>query len=110
MSVRHENIRPTVVIEVEKAGAPTDKARVHPNTAMKCHVVKGAVSAIVVKRARVLLEIRLYQVEKTVSVIVTGVRSHAALLSAVLVVGHPAERAGLRKGPIAVVVVEQAGG
>jgi hypothetical protein len=109
MSVRHEDIRPTIVIEVDKAGAPTDEARIHPDTAMKCHIVKRAVSAIVVERTSVLLKICLYQVEKTVSVVVTSVRSHTALLSAILVVGHPGERAGFRKGSIAVVVVEQAG-
>src|SRR6185503_17790148 len=50
MTVCHEEILPTIVVEIEKAGSPTEEARVHSQSRPKGRVSERTVAAVVVER------------------------------------------------------------
>src|ERR1700733_2809283 len=79
MSVRHQQIEPTVVIHIKEADAPTKKTRVHSETARVGAVFEIPVAEIRIKRIGIAGEVSLHNVEFAVAIIVADGNTHARL-------------------------------
>ena len=79
MSIRHQNVQPAIVIHVEEANAPSQKARVDTHSAGISAVFKSSVAEIGVKRICVTSEVGFHHIKGTVSVVITNRNTHSRL-------------------------------
>src|SRR5260370_17305237 len=82
MSVGHEEVEQSVVIEVEKACAPAEKRnRKCGDSSAKADVSEGRVPFIPVQRVVVVGEIRDVKINFTVAIVIAHRDSHGGLLT-----------------------------
>src|SRR5215831_13222767 len=110
MSVRNENVFPAVIVEIEEAHSPTQKSRAPTQPRLVGNVAKCSVTVIVVKIRDIALEIRLYNIEEAILVIVSRSSSHTGLLLPVIVEAGSRHYAHVRECTVSFVVVENARG
>src|SRR5271156_6269931 len=110
VAIGHENIRPSIVIEVEEPDSPPNKFRISSDPRSKGIVVKGAVAAIAIEGAGVGVEVRLNDIEESVAIVVSGSDSHATLFAAVFAEANTRQAAHLGEGAVAVVMKEERSG
>ena len=83
VAVADENIRPAVVIHVEKPATPAQILSVRAQARGKGRIFKTAVAEVVVERGRVAGEVRFYDVQVPVHIVVGRRYSHAGLRLAI---------------------------
>src|SRR5579864_1800205 len=83
MTVTNENVRPSIVVHVEEAAAPTQELRGRSQTCGKSGVLKTCAALVVVERRRVPSEVSFNNVEIAVQIIIGGRYAHARLRLAV---------------------------
>src|SRR5258708_39356985 len=109
MPVGDENVRPAVVVEIEKFNSKTEEGYAdRAEAATSLEIGKLAVVIIVVEIVGIVGEIGFYDVRPAVMIVVGGVDAHAGLLTAIRTVSHTCFGAHLCEVAFAVVVVEQA--
>src|SRR5258708_7299506 len=109
MTVRHEYVRPAIVIEVTKAHTPSQISGIAAQTALQDSVVESPVSIVMVKIRRLIRIVRLNNVQPTIAVIIADGHAHAALHSAVLVHRATDFPPNLLEGSVPSIVIEAAG-
>src|SRR5260370_38420093 len=86
MSVGHEEVEQSVVIEVEKACAPAEKRnRKCGDSSAKADVSEGRVPFIPVQRVVVVGEIRDVKTNFTVAIVIAHRDSHGGFLTTIVV-------------------------
>ena len=79
MPVANQNVRPAVIIHIEKTAAPSEILRVLAEPALKRGVLKVRPAKIVVQGGRVAREIRLHQIEIAIEIVIGSGNAHARL-------------------------------
>ena len=83
VAVADEDVRPAIVVKIEKAAAPAEILRVFAEAGLERGVFKYSGPEIVIERWRIACEICFDDVEVAVHVIVGGGNAHAGLWLAV---------------------------
>ena len=109
VAVDEEQIRPAVVVEIEKRDAPAEVLRVEPESRGKGFIVEGAVAIVVVERGGIVGEIGFEQIEFAVTVVVGNGRAHAGLLAPVVVESGAGDDGNVAERAVVIVVVKNAG-
>src|SRR5262249_42891054 len=102
MTVDDEDVGPGVQIEVDEPRAPAEVSAVAPQTSRDRRIVERAAAKIAIQRCRVIVEVRLDDVEPAVAVVVAGADAHARLRAAVGVERHASLQPDFRERPVAV--------
>src|SRR5216684_2258614 len=108
VAVGDENVRPTVVVIIEKASTPAQIFQVEAEFGVKRPEGKGPVALIVVEVRHVVLEVGLENIEPSVGIVVPRGNPHSGLLAPVLVIADASLHAALLKGSVAVIAEQQA--
>ena len=110
VTVYEQEVGPTVVVEIEKHGAPAEVLGVQAETRGVGDVVESAVAIVAVERGGVVGEVGFENVEAAVAVVVGGRGAHAGLGAAVFVEGCARGDGNVLEGAVAIVVIEDAWG
>ena len=109
VAIHQQQIGPAVIIEIQKHRPPAEILGVEPETGCGGCVGERAATVIFVKRGCVIRKICFEDVEMAISVVVADGRSHASLLPAIFVESSAGGHRNIRKGPIVVVAIKNAG-
>src|SRR5258708_2194694 len=104
VTVGHEQVRPAVVVDVDKERAPTQKLGVGTEPRDIGYVGEGAVPVVVIERGSGIGKVGPDDVQPTVAVIVDCVSTHASFFAPIFVVGHAGFDGDFRECAVAVVV------
>src|SRR5579864_87367 len=91
MAVDQEKIRPAIIVEVEKHGAPTEIASMSAESGRIGYIGEGSVAVVVIERRGVVGKVGAEEIEIAVAVVVGNGGAHAGLLATVRIVGHPGQ-------------------
>src|ERR1700730_10003343 len=108
MPVHHEDVRPAVVVEIEKAHTPAHILRIAAHAAVVNNFFKSAVAVVAVQIRRVIDEVGLYQVQVSIAIKISRSGSHAGLLAPVLAVCYACFNCNIGEGTVAVVSKQEA--
>src|SRR5439155_27075450 len=86
VAVSDENVRPTVVVIIEKASAPAQVFQVEAKFGVEGPEAEGPVALIVVEVRHIVLEVSLQNIEPPVGIVVSGRNADPCLLAPVLVI------------------------
>src|SRR6266404_2296354 len=110
VTVGDEYIRPPIVVVVEKPASPTQISQLRAKLGVEGSKGETPVTLVVVEVGNVVVKVRLKYVEPAVAVVVVRRDTHSCLRKPVFVKGDASLHAALRKGPVAIVAEEHAGG
>src|SRR5258706_3363970 len=110
MAVADQNVRPAIVIEVEKAAAPAQKLRVCAQACCEGCILEVAATEVVVERRRIAGEVRLYEVEIAIEIVVGGGDAHAGLGLAIWTESTPGLDGDVFKSSVLFIVIKRARG
>ncbi len=108
MPIGDKNVFPAVVVVVQETDAKPQKR--NADRAESCRggpIVKRAVAVIVIKIVRIVREIRLDQIWKTIVIVVAEIHTHPRLFAAVIAERHTGRYRNFRKRFALIVVIEQ---
>src|SRR5581483_5753957 len=89
MAVANEDVRPAVVVKVEKLYSEPQEGNADRTEMRRSrHISKFSVLVVVIKVVGVVRKVGLDDVGPTIIVIIGGVNAHARLLSTVTAVSH----------------------
>src|SRR3954471_16341377 len=108
MAVDEKEIEPAVAVEIEKADAPAEPARIDADAAGERTVVARAVAGVRVERGGIAGEIRLEHVHRPIAIVVADGEAHARLRLAVLAVGAAGGGADVAERAVVVVAIQGA--
>ena len=108
VAVGHEDIDPTVVVEIEEPDAPSQILGVRAQSCLKDSVIKCSVAIVMVQIRGLVGVICLDDIEPAVAVVIANPHAHARLRNPIFIEGASNLRANLLEGSILVVVVEAA--
>ena len=77
VTVADENVRPAIVVHIEKAASPTQILGVGTQPCSEGGIFKVSVTEVVVKRRRISGKVRLYDIQVAVHVVIRRRESHA---------------------------------
>src|SRR5436190_1086005 len=103
-----KKIGQTVVVEISVTIAPTHVSSLHPQPRAHGDILEAKVSRVPVESHRVLGEVRLEHIQRTVVIEISNGDTHAGLLAAILVYGKTQLQALLCECAVAPVVKQQA--
>src|ERR1700730_5939528 len=109
VTIRDENVGPSVVVVVEKLRAKTEiwiADRSDPRRAGE--VAEFSIGIVVIKVVGIVGKISLHNVGPAVAIVVGRINAHAGLFASVGTVGHACLGADFGKSTFAVIVIEQA--
>ena len=109
VAVSDENVRPTVVVIIEKASAPAQVFQVEAKFGVERPEAERPVALIAVEVRYVVFEVGLENIEPPIGVVVPGGYTHSGLLAPVLVIPDTRLYAALVKGSVTVIAKEEAG-
>src|SRR6201987_1819328 len=110
MPVGDQYSGPAAVVEVEELNAPTQQPCDFGEAGDLRHVIEKIITTVQIEGGGIVAEICFDDVLKARMGKVVRRYSHAALQSAVFVVGYPRGLGHLRESSVMIVVVEKAGG
>ena len=109
MTIRNENVGPSIVVVVEKLRAETQIGNADgSNPRSACQVGELAIVIVVIEVVGIVRKISLHNVGPSVAIVIGRVNAHASLFAAVGAVGHPRLGADFGESTVTVVVIEQA--
>src|SRR6266478_7822662 len=85
--VDQQKIGPSVIIEIEKHGAPAEVLRVQAESSSIGHIVESAVAIVAIQRGGVVGKICLENIEFSVSVVIGHRGAHARLRAPIFIEG-----------------------
>ena len=86
MAVGNDQIQPTIVVKIDKAGAPTKKRKRNlAEAGQKSYIGKISIAIVVIEHVRVVGKVCNVEADATRVVIVADRDSHSRLLSSILV-------------------------
>ena len=103
----HEQVRTTIVIEIDYSGAPADIACLHSNARSAGNIVESSLTIVVVENVGVIREVRLEKVQMSVEVIVANRNPHPRLFFSVVAEGYASQHSLFAERSIMVVHEEQ---
>src|SRR5712671_7102068 len=106
--VDQQKIRPSVIIEIEKHGAPAKILRVQAESGPISDIVKGAVAVVAIQRCGVVGKICLEDIELAVSIVIGHRGAHAGLRAPVFIECGAGSDRYVGECSIAVVVIQNA--
>src|SRR5712691_4990644 len=109
VTVSDKNIRPTVVVIIEKAAAPAQIFQVEAKFGVERPEGEVPVALVAVEVRHVVLEVALENIEPAVGIVVPGGNTHSGLLAPVLVIRDARLYAALHKASVAVIAKQEAG-
>src|SRR5690349_4208646 len=109
VTVGYEQVRPAVVVNVDKECAPTQKLGICTQSRDVGDVRKSAVTIVVVERRRFVGEVGPDDIQPAVAVVVHRVGAHTGFFAPVFVVGHAGLDGSFRERAVVVVVEQQTG-
>src|SRR6185369_14802508 len=104
-----QQVGPSVIVEVEEHGAPSQITRVQAEAGGEGHVVEGAVAVVAIQGGSVIGKIGLENIQPPVAVVIADGRSHSGLFTAVFVIRGASSDRYVGERPVAVVVIKNAG-
>ena len=105
----YENqVRPAIVIEIEKHGSPTQILRVQAQASRRCGIGEGAVAVVAIQGGSVVRKICLKDVEVAVAVVIGDSRSHAGLFAAIVIESCSCCHRNVSKCPVMIVAIKNA--
>lgn len=107
MTIGHENIRPAVVVEIQKLHAKTKEGNTYRSKSRRSTQVSKCATTVI-KVVAVIGTSRFHNVRPAIVVIIRCVDSHASLLAPVRAVGDTSLRAHLIKSAMTIVVIQHA--
>ena len=108
-SRHHEQVRPTVIVEIHDARSPAGVLRFHANVRGQRYVRKISLAIVAIQTVGIVGKMRLEKIERAIEVIVADTNSHAGLFHPVLAEGDAAQQAFLAKRAVMIVHEKQAG-
>src|SRR6202158_4920970 len=109
VAISHEQVRPAVVVNVDKKCAPTEKLCVNAQSREIGNVGESAVPVVAVKRGGLVRKVCPDYVQPAVTVIVYGVGAHTGLYAPIFVISDTGFDGNFAEGAIVVVVEQEAG-
>src|SRR5215831_17245856 len=110
VTIGNPNIRPAIVVEIEKLGAKTkERDAYRSNIRRTCQVGELAMVIVVVEVVGIVGEIGLEDVRPSIAIIVGGVDPHASLLAAIGAIRDTSFGAYFLESAFAIVMVEKTG-
>src|SRR5690349_17145868 len=106
MTIASENVRPAIVIKVQKACTPAEKACISAQTGLKCDVFEVPAAEIAIQARGIPGKIRLYNVQLAVPVDVGSGNPHARLRLSVGAKRHTCFQPDIGERPVMVVFEE----
>ena len=97
------NIRPTVIVVIQKSAAPRHVLVVDPHAGRERHVAEGSVAVVVIQVAGVVGKISLENVEPSVAIVIGHADAHARLLVAIFAVRHAGNHRHIRECAVMIV-------
>src|SRR3981081_1340568 len=104
VTVGHEQVRPAVVVDVDKECAPTEKLGVGTEPRDIRYVGEGPVPVVVIERGSGVGKVGSDDVQPTVAVIVHCVGTHTSFFTPFFVVGHAGFDGNFRERAVAALV------
>src|ERR1700733_10957845 len=84
-----EDVDPTVIVVIHKAGTPTNILGIYREAGHKRLIGEGSIPIVVIQVRRVVRKVRFENVEPAVSIGVAAGNTHPSLLPPFIVVGPP---------------------
>ena len=103
-----KNVRPAIIVVVDKPAAPRHIAAVHTNAGSKGDIAEGSIAIVVIKVAGVVREVGFEDVEPAVAVVVRYRNAHARLLVAAIAVSAIRHHRDIGKRAVVVVLKQNA--
>src|SRR5229473_2372588 len=110
MSIAEEDVRPAVIVHVEKAAAPAEILRMLAEAALVGAVLEIRAAKIVVERGRVASKICFDEIEIAVEIVIGGGDAHAGLGLAVGAESAARFQGDVYEGAVLFVLIQRAGG
>ena len=110
MAIANENVRPAIVVKIEKTTAPAEILRVFAEARGKGSVFKRRAAQIVVQRRRVAGEICFYDVQIPVEIVIAGGNAHSSLWFAVGAEGAAGFHGNVGEFSVFQILIKGAGG
>src|SRR2546426_177339 len=110
VAAAQEDVRPAVVVHVEKAAAPAEILRVFAETALVRAVLEIRAAEIVVERGRISGEICFDEIKIAIEIVIGGGDAHAGLGLAVGAEGAARFKGDVDKRSVLFVLIQRAGG
>src|SRR5437870_4348583 len=107
-SSHNENVGPTIVIEIQKTSAPLDRRSLAGKAGGNSLLGEESFAIVVVERNGFVGEVGLYDVQKTIAVIVSSIHSHPTLGAPVFIESHSSKHAHFSECAVVIVFKEQA--
>ncbi len=107
MTVANEDIEPAVIVEIQKAYAPTEEARILAEAGLIRLIVEGHVSEVPVEAGGVAREVRFHEIKLAVAIVIAGGNTHAGLRLPVRTVGDARFDRDIGKRTVVVVLVKR---
>ena len=109
VTIGHKNIFPPIVVEIQEPRPPAEVLDVMLKACIEDVVSKSSILIVPVKINHIIGEVRLKNIEESVSVIIARGRSHPGLRHAVLVEGTASHDPDLTESSVTLIPVQQAG-
>src|SRR5712671_5706096 len=106
--VDQQKIGPSVIIEIEKHGAPAEELGVQAESSSIGDIVESAVAIVAIQRGGVVGEISLENIELAVSVVIGHRRAHPCLRAPVFIERSTGGDRYVGECAIAIVVIQNA--
>src|SRR5262249_18616803 len=109
MTHRNKEVKPAIVVEVEKTRTPSKKRGRPAEPKRCCQIGKRGTPKVPTQRVEIVREIGDVGVDTTIVIVVAKRQSHAGLLTSVFVYGESGREADLLERPLARVSIEIVG-
>src|SRR5919109_26264 len=106
----NENIQLTVIIKIEKSGAPLHRGSLSTKAGLECAIGEESISLVVVQGRGLIGVVGFYDVQKTIAVIIPSVHTHSTLQAPVFVDGHSSEESRFGECPVSIIFEQQTRG
>ena len=108
--IHQQQIRPPIVIEVEKHRSPSQIFGVEAKPSRGSHIVECSIAVVAIEGRSIVGKVRLENVKAPITVVVADRRSHARLLAPVFIERRARSYTDVGESAVAIIAIENARG
>src|ERR1700733_4770489 len=108
VSIDLHDVRPAVIVEIDKPTAPCDKLVVDSDSRRKRSIGESPIGVVVIEVASVVCKVCLENIEPSIAVVVAHGQAHPSLLMPILAIGATGHYGDVVKSTVAIVAEQDA--